>query len=168
MASVANLRGLSGCTSLHADGSTLASLYGLGPVQELRLWDCTIENFNGVESASITVLDLTHGKCAGLAQIGHIATLQTLKFSSELTSAALLELPACPQIRALEIPGYTGSVAFLSKWNSLEELDLRHSGKLTDLDALAGLTALKKIRIRGAEIKKDSWPAALKDTLDTK
>jgi hypothetical protein len=168
MASVDNLRGLSGCRSFHASGSTLASLYGLGPVRELRLWDCTIENFNGVESASITVLDLTHGKYAGLAQIGHIATLQTLKFNSELKSAALLALPACPQIRALEIPGYTGSLAFLSTWTALEELDLRNSGKLTDLDALAGLTALKKIRIRGAEIKKDSWPAALKDSLDTK
>jgi hypothetical protein len=168
MVSVSTLKGLSGCSSFHAGGSTLASLNGLGPVRELRLWDCTIENFNGVESASITVLDLTHGKCAGLAQIGHIATLQTLKFNSELKSAALLELPACPQIRALEIPGYKGSLAFLSTWTSLEELDLRHSGKLTHLDALAGLTALKKIRIRGAAIKKDSWPAALKDSLDTK
>ena len=168
MVSVSTLKGLSGCRSFHAGGSTLASLNGLGPVRELRLWDCAIENFNGVESAFITVLDLTHGKCAGLAQIGHIATLQTLKFNSELKSAALLELPACPQIRALEIPGYTGSLAFLSTWTSLEELDLRHSGKLTDLDALAGLTALKKIRIRGAVIKKDSWPAALKDSLDTK
>jgi hypothetical protein len=59
-------------------------------------------------------------------------------------------------------------LAFLSTWTSLEELDLRHSGKLTDLDALSGLTALKKIRIRGATIKKDAWPAALKDILDTK
>ena len=168
MVSVSTLKGLAGCRSFNASRSTLTSLDGLGPVNDLRLWDCTIENFNGVESASITVLDLTHGKYAGLAQIGQIATLQTLKFNSELKSAALLELPACPQIRALEIPGYTGSLAFLSTWTSLEELDLRHSGKLTDLDALAGLTALKKIRIRGAVIKKDSWPAALKDSLDTK
>jgi hypothetical protein len=168
MVSVSTLKGLSSCRSFHAGGSTLASLDGLGPVRELRLWDCEINSFNGVESASITVLDLTHGKCAGLTQIGHIATLQTLKFNSELKSAALLELPACPQIRALEIPGYTGSLAFLSTWTSLEELDLRHSGKLTDLDALSGLTALKKIRIRGATIKKDAWPAALKDILDTK
>jgi hypothetical protein len=85
-----------------------------------------------------------------------------------LTGAALLELPPCPQIRALEIPGYTGSLAFLATWTALEELDLRSSGELTDLDALTGLTALKKIRIRGATIKKDSWPDALKDSLDTK
>jgi hypothetical protein len=51
---------------------------------------------------------------------------------------------------------------------ALEELDLRNTGVLKDLDALAGLTALKKIRIRGATIKKDSWPATLKDSLDTK
>ena len=168
MVSVSTLKGLAGCRSFNASRSTLTSLDGLGPVKDLRLWDCTIENFNGVESASITVLDLTHGKYAGLAQIGQIVTLQTLKFNSELKSTALLELPACPQIRALEIPGYTGSLAFLSTWTSLEELDLRHSGKLTDLDALAGLTALRKIRIRGAAIKKDFWPAALKDSLDTK
>jgi hypothetical protein len=68
----------------------------------------------------------------------------------------------------LEIPGYTGSLAFLATWAALEELDLRSSGELTDLDALTGLTALKKIRIRGATIKKDSWPDALKGSLDTK
>jgi hypothetical protein len=68
----------------------------------------------------------------------------------------------------LEIPGYAGSLAFLSAWTALEELDLRNSGKLTDLDALAGLAALQKIRIRGAVIKKDSWPAALKGSLDAK
>jgi hypothetical protein len=91
-----------------------------------------------------------------------------LKFNSDLKKAALKELPPCPQIRALEIPGYSGSLAFLSTWSALEELDLRNSGALNDLDALTGLKALKKIRIRGATVKKDSWPAALKDSLDTK
>ena len=166
--SVSSLKGLSGCSSVRASQSTLTSLDGLGPVNELRLWDCTIENFSGVESATITVLDLIKGTYSGLAQIGHIASLQTLKFNSDLKKAALKELPPCPQIRTLEIPGYSGSLAFLSTWSALEELDLRNSGVLNDLDALTGLTALKKIRIRGATIKKDSWPAALKDSLDTK
>ena len=166
--SVSSLKGLSGCRSVRASQSTLTSLDGLGPVNELRLWDCTIENFSGVESAAITVLDLTKGTYSGLAQIGHIASLQTLKFNSDLKKAALKELPPCPQIRALEIPGYSGSLAFLATWTALEELDLRNTGVLKDLDALAGLTALKKIRIRGATIKKDSWPATLKDSLDTK
>ena len=166
--SVSSLKGLSGCRSVRASQSTLTSLDGLGPVKELRLWDCTIENFSGVERAAITVLDLTKGTYSGLAQIGRIASLQTLKFNSDLEKAALKDLPPCPQIRALEIPGYSGSLAFLSSWTALEELDLRNSDVLKDLDALNGLTALKKIRIRGAAIKKDSWPAALKDSLDTK
>jgi len=168
MVSVSSLKGLLGCRSFQASRSTLTSLDGLGPVNELRLWDCTIENFSGVETAAISILDLTNGTYSGLAQIGHIASLQTLKFNSDIKKAALMELPPCPQIRALEIPGYTGSLAFLATWTALEELDLRNSGELTDLDALAGLRALKKIRIRGATIKKDSWPDALKDSLDTK
>jgi hypothetical protein len=166
--SVSSLKGLSSCRSVRASQSTLTTLDGLGPVNELRLWDCTIENFSGVETAAITILDLTNGTYSGLAQIGHIASLQTLKFNSDIKKAALMELPPCPQIRALEIPGYTGSLAFLATWTALEELDLRNSGKLMDLEALTGLTALKKIRIRGATIKKESWPAALKDSLDTK
>jgi hypothetical protein len=121
-----------------------------------------------VESAVITELNLTTGTYSGLAAVGRIATLQTLKFNAQIPSAAVRELPSCPQIRALEIPGYEGSLAFLATWTGLEDLDLRSSGELSDLDALTGLTALKKIRIRGATIKRDAWPAALKDSLDTK
>jgi hypothetical protein len=121
-----------------------------------------------VESAVITELNLTSGTYSGLAAVGRIATLQTLKFNAQIPSAALQELPPCPQIRALEIPGFGGSLAFLGGWTALEELDLRNSGELTDLDALTGLKALKKIRIRGATIKRDAWPVALKDSLDTR
>ena len=167
-ASAASLRGLSTCRSLTARDLVLESLDGLGPVQDLRLWDCTFKSLSGVESAVITELDLTSGTYSGLAAVGRIATLQKLKFNAQIPSEAVRELPPCPQIRALEIPGYAGSLAFLSAWTALEELDLRNSGKLTDLDALAGLAALQKIRIRGAVIKKDSWPAALKGSLDAK
>jgi hypothetical protein len=168
IASAASLRGFSACRSLSAGRSTLGSLDGLGPVQTLFLSDCTVKSFSGVEAATITELNLTSGTYAGLASVGRIATLQRLKFGTQLPSAALLELPPCPQIRALEIPGYDGSLAFLATWTALEDLDLRNSGELTDLDALTGLKALKKIRIRGATIKRDAWPAALKDSLDTR
>ncbi len=169
LASAATLRGLSGCRDFNATRSTLGSLDGLGPVRVLRLWHCTVENFSGVESAMITELDLTSGTyAAGLPPLGRIATLQTLKFNAQTPGAALRELPPCPRIRALEIPGYEGSVAFLAGWTALEELDLRSSGELTDLEALTGLTALKKIRIRSATIKRDAWPASLKDSLDTR
>lgn len=167
-ASAASLRGLSACRSFTANDLTLETLEGLGPVQDLSLWDCTFKSLSGVESTVITELNLTSGTYSGLAAVGRIATLQKLKFNAQIPSAVVRELPPCPQIRALEIPGYAGSLAFLSAWTALEELDLRNSGKLTDLDALAGLAALKKIRIRGAVIKKDSWPVALKDSLDTK
>ena len=167
-ASAASLRGLSACRRFNANYMALESLDGLGPAQELRLWDCTVKSLSGVESAVITELNLTSGTYSGLAAVGRIATLQTLKFNAQIPSATVRELPPCPQIRALEIPGYTGSLAFLATWTGLEELDLRSSGELSDLDALTGLTALKKIRIRGATIKRDAWPAALKDSLDTK
>ena len=167
-ASAASLRGLSACRTLTARDLVLESLDGLGPLQDLRLWDCTFKSLSGLESVVITELDLTHGTYSGLAAVGRIATLQKLKFNAQIPSEAVRELPPCPQIRALEIPGYAGSLAFLSTWTALEELDLRNSGKLTDLDALAGLAALQKIRIRGAVIKKDSWPAALKGSLDAK
>lgn len=168
MTSVASLRGITGFRNFRASRSEFKTLEGLGSVESLSFWDCNIENFIGIESALITFLDLTRGTFAGLESLGQIASLQTLKFNSEISSASLQKLPPCPQIRVLEIPGYEGSVAFLSTWTALEELDLRNSGKLTDLDELVGLKALKKIRIRGAMVKKDSWPSALKDSLDTK
>ncbi len=167
--STATLRGLSGCRDLSARRATLESLDGLGPVQVLQLWDCTVGDFSGVASAAVTALDLTDCTCgAGLAAVGRIATLRTLKFNVQTVGAALQQLPPCPQIQSLEIPGYTGSLAFLAGWTALEVLDLRNSGELTDLDALTGLTALQKIRIRGATIKRDAWPASLKDSLDTR
>lgn len=167
-ASAASLRGLAACRSFTANDLTLESLDGLGPVQDLRLWDCTFKSLSGVESAVITELNLTRGTYSGLAAVGRIATLKTLKFNAQMPSATVRELPSCPQIRALEIPGYEGSLAFLATWTGLEDLDLRNSGELSDLDALTGLKALKKIRIRGATIKRDAWPTALKDSLDTK
>jgi hypothetical protein len=78
------------------------------------------------------------------------------------------ELAQCRQIRKLEIPGYAGSMGFLAGWPNLEELDLRDSGALTDLEVLAELTTLKAIRIRGATVKKDAWPAQLRDVLVTR
>ncbi|MFY8102974.1 MAG: hypothetical protein ACOVK6_02655, partial [Ramlibacter sp.] len=167
-ASADSLRGLSACRDLKASRSTFGSLVGLGAVHTMSLWDCTVKSFDGVESALINELNLTRGSYAGLAPLARIATLQTLKFNVQIPSAELRALPPCPQIRALEIPGYEGSLTFLAAWTALEDLDLRSSGALTDLDALTGLRALKKIRIRGATIKRDAWPASLKDSLDTR
>ena len=56
---------------------------------------------------------------------------------------------------------------FVQGRSSLRELDLRDSGGLTDIDTLIDLNSLKTIKIGGAKLKKEGWPAQLRDILST-
>ena len=72
----------------------------------------------------------------------------------------------CAQIECLEASSYRGTLGFLEGWNSLTELDLRNSGPLEGIEAVEALPNLKRIRLRGSEMKRDSWPKSLQDVLD--
>jgi hypothetical protein len=163
-----SMRGLSSCTRMTLSDVEVGTLEGLGPVRSIRFWDCRVDNLHGLEQAQVESLDLTRGTYRNLTPIGRIQTLRTLQLGSTVSTQSAHELGACPQIRELEIQAYSGSLAFLADWSSLQTLDLRDAGALTDLDALTGLTALKKIYIRGCAIKREGWPPVLRDALDTR
>jgi Leucine-rich repeat (LRR) protein len=164
---VPSLRGLGSCQELHLENVTLMCLEGLEAARVLEMDRCTVGDMQGVENTRIAELDLSNGSYKGLRPLAALESLRSLKLNSETSVASAHELEGCRQIRILGIPGYSGSLAFLSSWSALEQLDLRDSGQLADLDALTGLAALKRIRIRGSALKRDGWPSDLKHLLDS-
>jgi hypothetical protein len=145
----------------------LSSLKGIGRPTSLRCSTCDIADMTGIEDAKLTNLDLTNGLYRGLAPIKKIKTLQKLLLNAESSVSGCSELVGCSQISELGLKGFSGSLKFLSGWTSLQDLDLRESGELSDVDTLMGLNSLKTINIRGAKLKKDAWPAQLRDILST-
>jgi hypothetical protein len=145
----------------------LSSLKGIGRPTSLRCSTCDIADMTGIEDAKLTNLDLTNGLYRGLAPIKKIKTLQKLLLNAESSVSGCSELVGCSQILELGLKGFSGSLKFLSGWTSLQDLDLRESGELSDVDTLMGLNSLKTINIRGAKLKKDAWPAQLRDILST-
>ena len=143
----------------------LLSLKGIGQPSELRLGSCDIEDMAGIEAAKLTSLDLTNGLYRGLAPLKKIKSLQKLLLNTDSSLAGCSEISGCSQIIELGIIGFSGSLRFLSGWTSLQDLDLRESGELTDVETLMGLKSLKTVRIRGAKLKKEAWPAELRDIL---
>jgi Leucine-rich repeat (LRR) protein len=153
---------------LTISNGSLVTMEGVGNIQSLRLWDCAIQDFSGIENATISTLDLTKGAYRGLGALRKVSSLRKLLLNSEASNRYAHELQGCAQITELDIQGYSGSLRFLSDWQSLHTLDLRDSGPLTDIDVLVKLGGLRSIRIRGATVKKDSWPISLKDILVTR
>ena len=55
---------------------------------------------------------------------------------------------------------------FLKGWDALETLDLRDSEEILDREVLLGLPSLSQIRLKGAQMKRESWPAELQERMN--
>jgi len=54
----------------------------------------------------------------------------------------------------------------LQGWNNLTKIDLRDSGELSHIETLCDLVSLVNIRLRGAAMKRNTWPKVLQERLD--
>lgn len=145
----------------------LSNLKGIGQPSVFRCHTCHIDDLSGIEGVKVTTLDLRTSTCRGLAPIKKIKTLQKLFLNADTSTPGCFELDGCSQIVELGIRGFSGSLKFLSGWTALQALDLRDSGDLSDVETLIGMKSLKMIKIRGAKLKKEAWPAQLRDIVST-
>jgi hypothetical protein len=116
---------------------------------------------SAVETAVVTLLR----KEPFHAPLPRIATLRHLRVPRALSPQQRDALSQCRQITFLGAQGCSGSLAFLEDWSALETLDLQDSGDLTDLEVLLPLPKLCLIRLNGAKMKRESWPAALQERM---
>lgn len=151
--------------------SRMHSMQGVGHASEIRLQIQNCDSLDGLENSPIESLDIFYNvkDAKGLPSIKVIhklPLLKTLRIGSGLTDQHQKELVGCKQIQVLQTSSFQGSLAFLKNWESLTHLDLRNSGELTNLETLCQLPALMEIRLRGATMKRDTWPKDLQNRLD--
>jgi len=69
-------------------------------------------------------------------------------------------------VETLEMEKFSGSLGFLAGWFGLKTLNLRGSGPLTDTEVLLSLSNLETVYLRGATLRSEDWPEAVRDKLD--
>lgn len=151
----------------------LPSLRGVGHCEKIVFYLEDCDSLDGLAGSPVTSLDLYYvnpqsARLPSFAVIHEVPKLHTLRIGRKLAGKHVRELTACGQIHRLQANGYSGSLAFLEGWTQLTEIDLRDSGELSDLETLCTLPSLSLVRLRGAAMKRDSWPKALQDRLDFK
>lgn len=151
--------------------SRLASLRGVGHAENIAFYLRDCGSLDGLAGSPVTSLDLYYqesqaDRLPSFGVIHEVPKLHALRIGRTLTAQHAQELTGCGQIQRLQANGYSGSLAFLAGWTQLTEIDLRDSGELSDLDTLCTLPSLVRILLRGAALKRESWPKALQDRLD--
>ncbi len=151
--------------------SRLTSLRGVGHASTLEFQLEACSSLEGLAGSPVTSLNLYCSprkgvKLPSLAVIHEVPGLHTVRIGQTLTEQHAQELTGCAQVRRLQANHYAGSLAFLTGWTQLAEIDLRDSGELSSLETLCDLPSLSLVLLRGAAMKREAWPKALQDRLD--
>lgn len=166
-----NLRTLV-CWGIRTHGATiLPHLRGLAQVTDFTFYSTRIASLDGLQGSQVTELNLgsLEGTIEDLTALRDMPALRTLTLprgQNVLTLDALQKISGCSQIEHLSLPNYVGSLDFLTGWDGLRILDLQNSGMLIDLEVLIALPLLETVLLRGAQLKRDSWPEALQSKLE--
>jgi hypothetical protein len=140
------------------------SLHGLGAFSRLGGSMSGVGSIDALVDSRVAELDLCSFN--GLFDpVSRIQSLRRLAVPSKLSQEQFQALVPCKQIVTLTAHRFSGSLSFLQGWEALESLDLRDSGALSDLEVLLGLPALSQIRLKGAQMKRESWPAELQERM---
>jgi len=151
-------------------GAKINSFKGIGHARKIEIPVGNYPSLDGLENSPIENFSIHYNREEGdlpdLSLMPKLPHLKTLRIGSILTAVHQKQLTGCAQIERLEAGSYKGDLGFLKGWDNLTELDLRNSGMLEGIDAVEVLPNLKRIRLRGSEMKRDTWPKALQDVLD--
>ena len=150
--------------------ASLADLRGLGGATELSFYSTEIRSLEGLQRSALTELDLGHltGQLTDISALQAMQALRTLTLPATpgvLADPARSGLQGLARIEKLTAEGLSGSLSFLTGWSELRALDLQKSGALTDLEVLLQLPKLEIVRLRGAQLKREAWPEALRPKL---
>ncbi|MBU3617275.1 hypothetical protein [Polynucleobacter sp. JS-Polo-80-F4] len=158
--------------SVTLNSAELNNLEGFNGAIELDITYCSLPTLAGIEQCQLTKFDLSNidETTKNIESLKEIATLVelTIKELRFYDKSIPNQLKNFSQIQKLRATRFAGSLSFLEGWKSLEVLDLKQSGELTDLEILNTLPKLEKIRLNGAQMKRESWPAHLQTLLDYK
>jgi hypothetical protein len=151
-------------------GANIISFKRIGHARKIEIPIGNYPSLEGLENSPIENFSIHYNREEGdlpdLSLMPKLPHLKTLRIGSILTAVHQKQLTGCAQIERLEAGSYKGDLRFLKGWDSLAELDLRNSGMLEGIDAVEALPNLKRIRLRGSEMKRDTWPKSLQDVLD--
>ena len=151
-------------------GTRIVSFRGIGHARKIEISTDSYPSLEGLEDSPLENFSIFYNSESGnlpdLSLMPRLPHLKALRIGAMLTTAHQKQLIGCAQIECLEASSYRGTLGFLEGWNSLTELDLRNSGPLEGIEAVEALPNLKRIRLRGSEMKRDSWPKSLQDVLD--
>jgi hypothetical protein len=157
-------------TDVFMYGANIVSFQGIGHALKIEISVDSYPSLEGLEDSPIENFNIHYNREEGhkpdISLMPKIPNLKSLRIGSILTFVHQQQLIGCGQIERLEASSYTGNLGFLKGWDSLIELDLRNSGALEGIDAVEALPNLKRIRLRGAEMKRDRWPKSLQGVLD--
>jgi len=157
-------------TDVFMYGANIVSFKGIGHALKIEISVDSYPSLEGLEDSPIENFNIHYNREEGhkpdISLMPKIPNLKSLRIGSILTFVHQQQLIGCGQIERLEASSYTGNLGFLKGWDSLIELDLRNSGALEGIDAVEALPNLKRIRLRGAEMKRDRWPKSLQGVLD--
>lgn len=157
-------------TDVFMYGASIVSFQGIGHALKIEISVDSYPSLEGLEDSPIENFNIHYNREEGhkpdISLMPKIPNLKSLRIGSILTFVHQQQLIGCGQIERLEASSYTGNLGFLKGWDSLIELDLRNSGALEGIDAVEALPNLKRIRLRGAEMKRDRWPKSLQGVLD--
>jgi len=150
----------------------LDNLAAFSSASELRILNCILPTLAGIENCNLTSFDLCwlDKSTKDIESLKKVSTLAELRITSaKAYSASILkQLQNFTQVQKLHAGQFSGSLLFLTGWNSVQILDLMSSGDLEDLEILDTLPKLEKIRLNGAKMKRDLWPKHLQNLLDYK
>lgn len=141
-----------------------SSLRGLGAFSRLEGSLSGVGSIDALVESRVADLDLSRFK-GSFEPVSRIQSLRRLALPSTLSQEQIQALAPCTQIVNLTAQRFNGSLSFLKGWDALVTLDLRDSGQLFDLEVLLDLPALNQIRLKGAQMKRESWPAELQDRM---
>lgn len=140
------------------------TLDGLGGIHSL---DCSLDGVDSIDAlaeSGLQSLDLSRFP-GRFEVVRKMLSLQRLTLPAELTPERAVALRGLGQITTLALRQFSGSLEFLRGWDALSTLDLRDSRQLTEIDVLLDLPNLQKIRLKGAEMKRERWPKALQERM---
>lgn len=151
-------------------GKKITSFKGIGHAHKITISVDSYSSMEGLENSPIEEFDIYYNSVEGelpdLSLMPNLNHLKMLRIGPVLTDDHQKQLTNCSQIVRLEASSYKGDLRFLDGWDSLTELDLRNSGTLSGIEVVEALPNLKRIRLRGSEMKRNSWPKSLQAILD--
>jgi hypothetical protein len=152
--------------SLNFFGVTLSNFNGICSVKDIDFYYASLNSLVGIEKTNVISLGLrgVDNVPESIQSLASTSSLRRLTLPNDETVGRSLPMDsfmAMSQVEELETTWLSGSVQWLSGWNSLSELSLDNSERLIDLEVLEQLPKLRTLSLRRSAVNKDDLPESI-------